>query len=44
LDVKGDDNFGFQVVAQHMDMHEEIHPMIRKSLILESKNHKIDYL
>jgi len=44
MNVKGDDNCGFRVIARHMGMDEENHVLVRSALIHELKNHKSDYL
>jgi len=44
VNVRGDGNCGFRVVARHMGLNEEDHVLIRHALINELKNHKNDYL
>ena len=35
MNVKGDDNCGFRVIARHMGMDEENHVLVRSALIHE---------
>jgi len=44
VNVKGDGNCEFRVIARHMGMIEENHVLVRHALIHELKNHKSDYL
>jgi len=44
VNVKGDGNCGFRVVARHMGLNEENHVLVRHALINELKNHKSDYM
>jgi len=44
VNVRGDDNCGFWVIARHMGLNEEDHVLVRHALINELKNHKSDYL
>ncbi|KEH37260.1 hypothetical protein MTR_2g436740 [Medicago truncatula] len=44
VNVNGDGNCGFRVIARHMGMDEENHILVRNALIHELKNHKSDYL
>jgi len=44
VNVKGDDNCGFRIIARHMRMDEENHVLVCHALIHELKNHKSDYL
>ncbi|RHN65023.1 putative OTU domain, FHY3/FAR1 family protein [Medicago truncatula] len=44
LNVKGDGNCGFRVVAMHMGLNEDSHVLVLHALINELKNHKSDYL
>jgi hypothetical protein len=44
VNVKGDGNCGFRVIARHMGMDEENHILVCNALIHELKNHKSDYL
>jgi len=44
VNVKGDDNCGFWVIARHLGMGEDSHVLVRHALINELKNHKSDYL
>jgi len=44
VNVRGDGNCGFRVVARHMGLKEEDHVLVRHALINELKNHKSDYL
>jgi len=44
MNVRGDDNCGFRVIARHMGLNEEDHVLLRHALINELKNHKSDYL
>jgi len=44
VNVRGDDNCGFQVIARNLGMDEDSHVLVRHSLINELKNHKSDYL
>ncbi|KEH25864.1 OTU-like cysteine protease [Medicago truncatula] len=43
VNVKGDGNCGFRVVARHMRLNEDSHVLVRHALINELKNHKSDY-
>jgi len=40
VNVKGDGNCGFRVIARHLRMDKEKHVMVRHALINELKNHK----
>jgi len=44
VNVKGDGNCGFRVVARHMGLNEDSYVLVRHALINELKNHKSDYL
>ena len=44
VNVKGDDNCGYQVIARHVGMDEENHILVCSALIHELKNNKSDYL
>jgi hypothetical protein len=44
VNVRGDGNCGFWVVARHMRFNEEDHVLVRHALINELKTHKSDYL
>jgi len=44
VNVKGDDNCGYQVVARHLGMDEVNHVLVRRALIHELKTNKGDYL
>jgi len=44
VNVKGDDNFGFRVMARRMDTDEENHLLVRSALIHELKTNILDYL
>jgi len=44
INVRGDGNCGFRVIARHMGFNEEDHFLVRHALINELKNHKSDYL
>jgi len=44
VNVRGDGNCGFRVVARYMGLNEEDHILVRHALINELKNHKSDYL
>ncbi|AES98069.1 hypothetical protein MTR_5g063910 [Medicago truncatula] len=44
VNVKGDDNCGFWVIARHLGTDEDNHVLVRHALINELKNHKSDYL
>ncbi|AES59588.2 hypothetical protein MTR_1g023090 [Medicago truncatula] len=44
VNVKGDGNCGFRVIARHLGMDEDSHVLVRHALINELKNHKSDYL
>ena len=44
VNVRGDGNCGFRVVARHMRLNEEDHVLVRHALINELKNHKSNYL
>jgi len=44
VNVKGDDNCGFRVIARHMEMDEENHVLVCHAFIHELKSHKSDYL
>jgi len=44
VNVRGDGNCGFRVIARHMGFNEEDHVLVRHALINELKNHKSDYL
>ena len=44
VNVRGDGNCGFRVVARHMGFHEDDHVLVRHALINELKTHKSDYL
>jgi hypothetical protein len=44
VNVKGDDNCGFRIIARHLGMDEEDHVLVRESLIHELRNHKSDYM
>lgn len=43
VNVKGDGNNGFRVIARHMKMDEENHVLVRHALIHELKTHMSDY-
>jgi len=43
VNVKGDGNYGYQVIARHMGMNEENHLLVRSALIHELKTNKRDY-
>ena len=43
VNVKGDGNCGFRVIARHLRMDEDSHVLVRHALINELKNHKSDY-
>jgi len=38
VNVRGDGNIGFRVVARHMRLNEEGHVLVRHALINELKN------
>jgi len=42
VNVKGDDNYGFRVIARHLGMDEEDRVLVHQSLIHELRNHKSD--
>jgi hypothetical protein len=44
VDVKGDGNCGFQVLAEHLGVGEDSYSIIRYTLIKELNNHKSDYM
>jgi len=44
VNVKGDGNCGFWVVARYLGMDEEDHVLVRQSLVHELRNHKSDYM
>jgi len=44
VNVKGDGNCGFRVIARHLVMDEDSHVLVRHALINELKNHKSDYM
>ena len=44
VNVRGDGNCGFRVVARHMRLNERDHVLVRRALINELKNYKSDYL
>jgi len=44
VNVKGDGNCGFRVIARHLGMDEDNNVLVRHALINELKNHKSDYL
>jgi len=44
VNVRGDGNCGFRVIARHLGTDEDSHVLVRHSLINELKNHKSDYL
>ena len=44
VNVKGNGNCGFQVIARHMSMDEDNHVLVRSALFHELKNSKSDYL
>ena len=39
VNVKGDGNCGFQVIARHLGMDEEDHVLVHQELIHELRNH-----
>ncbi|AES72223.2 hypothetical protein MTR_3g087410 [Medicago truncatula] len=43
VNVKGDGNCCFWIVARHMGLNEDGHVLVRHALINELKNHKSDY-
>jgi len=44
VNVRGDGNCGFRVVARHMGFNEDDHVLVHHALINELKTHKSDYL
>jgi len=44
VNVKGDGNCGFRIIARHLAMDKDSHILVRHALINELKNHKSDYL
>jgi len=44
VNVKGDGNCGFWVMARHLGMDEKDHVLVRQALIHELRNHKSDYM
>ena len=44
VNVKGDGQCGFWVVARHLEMDEEDHVLVRQALIQELRNHRSDYM
>ena len=44
VNVKGDGNCRFWVIARHLGLDEDSHVLVRHALINELKNHKSDYL
>jgi len=44
VNVRGDGNCGFRIMARNMGFNEEDHVLVRHALINELKNHKSDYL
>jgi len=44
VNVKGDDNCGYLVIARHMSMDEENHVLVRSALIHKLKTNKCDCL
>jgi len=44
VNVRGDGNCVFRVIARHMGLDEDSHVLVRHALINELKNHKSDYL
>jgi len=44
VNVKGDGNCGFRVIAKHLRMDEDSHVLVRHALSNKLKNHKSDYL
>ena len=44
VNVRGDGNCGFRVVARHMGLNEEDRVLVCHALINELKNHNSDYL
>jgi hypothetical protein len=40
VNVRGDGNCGFRVIARHLGMDEEDHVLVRQALIHELRNHK----
>jgi len=44
VNVRGDGNYGFWVIARHLGMDEDSHVLVHHSLINDFKNYKSDYL
>jgi len=44
MNVKGDRNCGYWVIARHMSMDEENHVLVHSAFIHELKTNKSDYL
>jgi len=44
VNVKGDGNYGYLVIARHMGIDEENHILVRSALIHELKTNKRDYM
>jgi hypothetical protein len=44
VNLKGDDNCGYQIIARHVSMDRENHILVRNAIIHELKTNKCDYL